>query len=113
MRRPLMDDGEGPLSFLHSRLGPDMEMRVVALPPGGALDYDEADWRDAIVVVEQGQVELEAVGGTRQIVGCGDVLWLAALPLRALHNRGAVTATLVAVSRRAHSGPPGGEPPPG
>ncbi|MFF5179641.1 hypothetical protein ACFY2Q_16605 [Micromonospora sp. NPDC000316] len=95
-----MDDGEGPFSFLRSRLGPDMGMRVVALPPGGALDYDEADWRDAIVVIEQGQVELEAVSGARQTVGCGDVLWLAALPLRALHNRGAVTALLVAVSRR-------------
>ncbi|KAB1948726.1 hypothetical protein F8271_01785 [Micromonospora sp. ALFpr18c] len=101
-----MGDGEGPLSFLRSRLRPDLQLRVVTLPPGGVLDYDEADWRDAIVVVEQGQIELEAVGGTRQTVGCGDVLWLAALPLRALRNRGAVTATLAAVSRRTHPAPP-------
>ncbi|PZF96062.1 cupin domain-containing protein [Micromonospora deserti] len=106
-----MDDGDGPLSFLHSRLGPDLEMRVVALPPGGVLDYDEADWHDAIVVVEQGQVELEAVGGTRHVVGCGEVLWLAELPLRALHNRGGEPAMLVAVSRRAHSAPPGSDAP--
>ncbi|WP_165521869.1 hypothetical protein [Micromonospora zingiberis] len=101
-----MEDGAGPFSFLRSRLRPELTRRVVALPPGTALDYDEAEWRDAIVVVEQGQVELEAVGGTRQVVGCGDVLWLAALPLRALHNRGAVTAMLVAVSRQPQTATP-------
>ena len=59
------------------------ERRIVSVPPGGALDYDEADWRDALVLVVRGEIEL---GGER--FGRGSVLSLAGLPLRALHNRG-------------------------
>jgi hypothetical protein len=71
------------------------ERRIVSVPPGGALDYDEADWRDALVLVVRGEIEL---GGER--FGRGSVLSLAALPVRALHNRGAEPAELVAVRRR-------------
>ena len=65
--------------------------RTVSLPPGGALEYDEADWRDALVVVVRGEIEL---GGER--FGRGSVLSLAGLSVRALHNRGAEPAELVA-----------------
>jgi hypothetical protein len=75
-------------------------LRAVAFAPGCERVYDEAEWRDAIVSVTCGEIELECVGGTRHRFRRGDVLWLAGLPLRALRNRGAEPALLVTVSRR-------------
>lgn len=75
------------------------DRRIVAVPPGGALDYDEADWRDALVIVVRGEIEVEA-GGRGARFGRGAVLSLARLPVHALHNRGAEPAELVAVTRR-------------
>jgi hypothetical protein len=71
------------------------ERRMVSVPPGGTLAYDEADWRDALVLVVRGEIEL---GGER--FGRGSVLSLAGLTVRALHNRAAEPAELVAVRRR-------------
>ena len=80
------------------------ERRIVSVPPRGALEYDEADWRDALVLVVRGEIELG-----RARFGRGSVLSLAGLPLRALHNQGAEPAELVAVRRRraARAGPAG------
>jgi len=75
------------------------ELREIALPPGGELPYEEADWRDALVVLEAGEIELEAVSGARRHLGAGDVFWLVGLPLRALRNAGSEAAVLVTVSR--------------
>jgi quercetin dioxygenase-like cupin family protein len=75
------------------------DVHVVAVAPGDARPYEPAEWRDALVVVERGEIELETVSdGTRRYVR-GDVLWLSGLPLRALRNRGGEPAVLVAVSR--------------
>jgi hypothetical protein len=79
---------------------PAFVCRAVAVEPGGARIYNEEEWRDAIVVVGSGEIELEATGGRRERFGCGDVLCLSGLPLRSLHNRGAEPAVLVTVSRR-------------
>jgi hypothetical protein len=94
------DGGRDRLSFLGRPLGPAFEMRVIDVAPGCSRAYDEAEWRDAIVVVERGEIELECSGGSRHRFGRGDILWLAELPLRVLHNRGRQPAVLVAVSRR-------------
>ena len=75
------------------------DRRVVRVPPGGVLDYDEADWCDALVVVMRGEIQLESPGG-RERFARGAVLSLASLPLCALHNRGAEPAELVTVRRR-------------
>jgi hypothetical protein len=75
------------------------QVRAVAVPPGSTLPYVEGDWRDALVVVHYGEIELECVNGTRRRFADGDVLWLAGLPLRAVHNSGAEPALLAAVSR--------------
>jgi hypothetical protein len=75
-------------------------LRAVAVAPGCRRAYDEAEWRDAIVVVRRGQIELECLSGTSHRFRRGAVLWLTGLPLRALHNRGREPALLVAVSRR-------------
>jgi hypothetical protein len=75
------------------------EVRLVAVAPGRTRAYDEAEWRDTLVIVEHGQIELEGLSGSRQTFECGAALWLAGLPLRALHNRGREPALIVAVLR--------------
>jgi hypothetical protein len=75
-------------------------LRAVAVAPGGRRAYDEGEWRDAIVVVKRGEIELECLSGISHRFRRGDLLWLSGLPLRALHNRGGEPALLVAVSRR-------------
>lgn len=85
------------------------DRRVVAVPPGGERDYQEAEWRDALVLVVRGEIELEAWSGSRARFARGAVLSLAGLGLRALRNHGAEHAELVAVRRRpaARAGPAG------
>ena len=83
-----------------SRLVPAFDVRVVVVVPGGERAYEESEWRDALVVLESGDIDLESVGGSRHHFRSGDVLWLTGLPLRALHNYGPEPALLVAVSRR-------------
>jgi hypothetical protein len=78
---------------------PGFELRAVRIGPGDERGYDEAEWRDAVVFVWQGEVELEGLAGARCTVERGDVLWLVGLPLRALCNRGCEPALLIAVSR--------------
>jgi hypothetical protein len=88
------------LSFLGRPLPPAFRVRAVVIAPGGARRYAEAEWADAIVVVERGAIDLEFLGGGRTRYVRGDTLTLSELALRALHNRGAEPALLVAVSRR-------------
>lgn len=98
-----MDSRHDRVSFLGRRLDPAFETRVVAVSPGSSRAYDEGEWRDAVVVVESGEIELEYLRSSRQRFGKGDVLWLDGLPLRSLRNRGRETAVLVAVSRHRGS----------
>jgi hypothetical protein len=88
------------VSFLGRPLPAGFELRVLALPPGDERAYDETEWRDALVVVERGEIELEGFAGGVTRVAAGDVLWLFGLPLRSLRNRGREDAVVVAVSRR-------------
>jgi hypothetical protein len=74
--------------------------RVVTIAPGERCAYVSEDWEDALVVVEDGAVELEDLGGDRRSLARGAVLWLVGLPLRAVHNVGRHPAVLVAISRR-------------
>jgi len=58
--------------------------RSIRLEPGESRRSGDAEWRDALVVVEQGDVELEcAAGGRRRFAG-GAVLWLEGIDLRVL-----------------------------
>ena len=75
------------------------DVRVVAVAPGGERAYDEAEWRDALVVVEQGAIDLLGVSGARCSFARGDILWLAGVPLRALYNPGDEPAVLLALAR--------------
>jgi hypothetical protein len=88
------------LSFLGRPLAPGFVLRVVVVAPGAQRAYDEDEWRDAIVVVEWGEIVLEPRAGRSYCFERGDVLWLQGLALRALRNRGREPAVLVAVARR-------------
>ena len=73
--------------------------QVVVVPPGGSRAYDVEEWRDALVVVARGTVELECCAGSRRRFAAGTVLWLAGLPLRRLRCPDGRPAVLVAVRR--------------
>ena len=75
------------------------EVRKVVLGPGTDRAYEADEWRDSLVVVETGEIELESLHGARCSFVRGDVLWLAGLHLRRLRNRGRVPAVLTATSR--------------
>ena len=79
---------------------PGFAVRAVPVELGCDRTYDEAEWLDAIVVVARGEIELECLGGDCARFGCGSVLWLVGLPLKALRACGGEPALLVAVSRR-------------
>ena len=71
----------------------------VELEPGASRPYAAGEWAGALVVIARGEVELECRDGGRRRFGCGEVLWLSGLPLRALRNPSTEPAVLLAVSR--------------
>ena len=74
--------------------------RTVVLEPGTSRPSDDAEWRDALVLLVQGDVDLECAAGGRRRFHAGAVLWLAGIELRVLHNVGVDVVVLLAVSRR-------------
>jgi hypothetical protein len=74
-------------------------VRAVAVAPGEDLGYEEAQWRDAIVLVQRGEIELRGVSGASRGFRRGDLLWLEGVPLATLHNPGAEPAVLLAIAR--------------
>jgi hypothetical protein len=95
-----MIDDDRPL-VLSGRLWPSFVAETVVIAPGCQVPFDEAQWRDALVVVESGEVELETTTGQRRRFRSGEMLWLTGLPLRCLRNPGDLPVVLKAVSRRA------------
>lgn len=93
-------DQPGRITFLGAPLPRAAVLRVVTIPPGGWLGYDEDVWRDALVVVEDGEIEIECRAGGRRGFSRGAVLWLAGLPVLGLRNPGDESAVLAAVARR-------------
>jgi quercetin dioxygenase-like cupin family protein len=79
--------------------------RTVVLDPGESRPSHDAEWHDAIVMVECGDVELECAAGGRRRFAAGAVLWLTGIDIRVLHNVGAGPVVLVAVSRCHGDGP--------
>jgi len=70
------------------------------LPVGGKCRYDSADWRDSLVIVRRGALELETTRGVCHTYLAGSILCLAELPLRVLRNPGSLHTALLAISRR-------------
>jgi hypothetical protein len=98
----------GRRSFLGSRVPRAFQVRRIVVDCGAERAYDESEWLDAIVLVEEGEVELECTRGSRHRFGRGDLLWLMGLPLRVLRCCGSGPVVLLAVSRPTdefHAGP--------
>lgn len=74
--------------------------RTVALEPGTSRPTHDDEWRDALVVVTRGEVDLECARGGRRRFSAGAVLWLTGIDIRVLHNVGTGPVELVAVTRR-------------
>jgi hypothetical protein len=91
--------GHERLSFLGGAPHRGFARRLVVLAPGRDHAYDPEEWRDALVVVERGTLELEALSGGRLRLGPGAVLWLTGLELRALHCASDEPTVLSAVTR--------------
>jgi hypothetical protein len=91
-------DGER-LDLLGTLTATAFEVRVSALSPGCGGAFDETQWRDALVEIESGVLELELTSGQRWSFGTGEILWLTGLPIRALHNPGAEPCIVVAAWR--------------
>ncbi|MFD1150974.1 hypothetical protein [Saccharothrix hoggarensis] len=68
------------------------DVRVVTVPD--VLPYDAREWRDALVVVLSGTLDLDG-----ELFPEGSVLALAGLPLEVLRRHGEQPAVLVAVTR--------------
>jgi hypothetical protein len=73
--------------------------RVFRVAPGLALDMEWCRLPDAIVVVEQGRLEIECRAGTCRSFGCGSMIPIARLPVACLRSIGPSPLVLVAVSR--------------
>lgn len=88
------------LPFLRDPLPPAFRRRTVVVDPGDSRPYDGDEWRDELVVVEQGRLDLECHAGGVRSFPTGAIVCLDHLALRTLHNRGPDPTILVAVSRR-------------
>jgi 8-oxo-dGTP pyrophosphatase MutT (NUDIX family) len=88
------------VDLLRGPLPPWSERRVITLASGEARPYLEADWRDSLVIIERGTIDIECLAGSHRAFGPGDLLWLVGLPLRTLRNLGPGPTVLVAISRR-------------
>lgn len=95
-------DGE-PFLLLGRRMSPAFDVRVVLLAIGRQRAFEERDWRDALIVLERGELEIECVGSTARRFAPGAVVCLRGLRAGWLRQRGERDAVLVAVRRRGGS----------
>src|SRR3954453_4363545 len=80
--------------------------RKVRLGPGCSRPYEHAEWEDALVIVTEGEIELEGLSGRRWRFPRGAILWLTNLPPAAIHNPAGERAELATVSRPINSKSP-------
>jgi quercetin dioxygenase-like cupin family protein len=94
------DDDSLDVDCLAHTVGPAFRRCLVEVPPGDALQLDPASWRDAIVFVLAGQVDVRCSGGIGHQFRQGDILCFARPPVRSVRNPGRVPARLLAIWRR-------------
>jgi hypothetical protein len=91
------------LSFVGRTLPAHFRHEQRRLVPGCELTFDPADWRGALVVVEEGVLEVECLDASSERFRAGAVLFLDRLPVRLLRNPSAVGVLLSVVTQRAAS----------
>src|SRR5215217_4410622 len=109
---PHLDNDQRPLDLLGTCRSDRIEVSIRILVAGTETAYHPDDWKDSIVEIEAGAVEIETRHGQAVVFRAGDVFWLAGLPVRALHNRGDIPAVLVTATRRRTPTTDGAQPPP-
>lgn len=93
------EDAELVRLVLRRDLPPTFERWTLVLAPGAERPADAARWAGALVLVEQGRLEVDCRAGGRRTFVAGDLLVLGWLPLCTLRNPGPLPARLVAVRR--------------
>lgn len=76
--------------------------RTVVLAPGEIRPHVEDEWRDAVVVVDAGRIELCCAAGGSRTFGAGSVLWFTGLNLARIRNPGPDEVVFRGITR----GPP-------
>jgi hypothetical protein len=87
------------LSFVGRSLANHVNTTWV-IGPAAELPFEETAWLGALVVVEQGVLEVGCGGGEVARFEKGAILFLDRLPVRTLRNPGTEQTVLSAVSRR-------------
>jgi hypothetical protein len=108
------DNRDEPLSLLTIALPPWFERRTVTIAVGDELGPHEASWRDELVSIEAGALEIVGPDGTVLHLTAGAVLFLDGIDHVALRATGDVPTVLAAIRRRRdpETGPVQGPPPP-
>jgi len=86
-------------ALLHGPLPEGFSRCVLRVAPGLALDMGWFRLPDAILVVEQGGLEIECRAGTCRRFGHGSMIPIARLPVAGLRSVGPSPLVLVVVSR--------------
>ncbi len=73
--------------------------RVVTIAAGDRRPYVDGDWRDALVVIVRGAVDLECTRGGRRRFEAGTMMCLEGLGLVALFNPGPSDLVIVTITR--------------
>ena len=79
------------------RLAVGFERRRVTIPAGVDRPTSTDEWSGALVVIEQGTVDVVCRGGAHRTFGRGSFLSLSWLPVVCLRNQGTVDAVLEAI----------------
>jgi hypothetical protein len=97
-------DERGEDGLFRAPLPAGFSRRVFRVAPGLELGLGPGGLPDAIVVVEQGELELECRAGTCRRFAPGSMLPIARLPIAHLRSVGPGPLVLVAVSRAGGDG---------
>jgi hypothetical protein len=88
---------------------PPFERREMAIAPGESIAPPDDAWTDAIVVVEEGEIELVGRDGATVRIRLGGILWFTDVTRCSLRNPGGIPAVISSVrripSRRVHELP--------
>jgi hypothetical protein len=95
----MRDERGGPLSLLTLALAPGFERRTITIAVGERLGRGEP-WRDELVSVEAGALDVVGPDGHSLHLTVGALLFLDGVDHVALHASGDVPTVLVAIRRR-------------
>ena len=94
------DDDELDVDRLACTASVECEKRVVELAAETTLRYEPSEWRDTIVFVLAGEVEIECAEGERRCFKRGATLVFSPLPIRMIRNPATQLTRLLAINRR-------------